>query len=199
MFLDIQMPGMNGFEVIDAMGVDAMPATVFVTAYDEFALRAFEVEAIDYLLKPFEEERFRKAFERALGRIEARTKDAGQIARVLARALPGDAFLQRQVVRDGGRLLFVNVKDILWLSAQENYVEIHTLSGTHLIRDSLSHLEGRLDSGKFARFHRSENVNIDSIQELKSWSHGDYIVLLKNGTRLRLSRRYQHRLLHRFE
>ncbi len=196
--LDIQMPGMSGFEVIDAIGENAMPAVIFITAYDEFALRAFEVEAIDYLLKPFDEDRLRKAFSRAARRIEERSQDAARIARLLDSVRAGGDFLQRVVVKERDRLFFVSVKDISRFSGQENYVEVHAGTACHLIRDTLNHLESRLNPEKFARIHRSEIVNIDAIQELNSWSHGDYLVLLKDGTRLRLSRRYQQNLLKRF-
>ena len=196
-FLDIQMSGMSGFEVIDAVGAEAMPAVIFVTAYDEFALRAFEVEAVDYLLKPFDEDRIKRAFDRAAKRIDDRATNKSGIERLMASVRPADPFLQRIVVKDKERLFFVSVKDISHLSGQENYVKIHTTNGDHLIRDTLNHLEGRLDPQKFARIHRSEMVNIDSIKEMHSWSHGDYIVILKDGIRLRLSRRYQHNLLQR--
>lgn len=197
-FLDIQMPGMTGFEVIDAIGVEAMPAVVFVTAYDEYALRAFEVEAIDYLLKPFDEDRLRRALQRAEKRLHGKARDAGRMERLLDSVRPAETYLQRIVVKDKDRLFFVNVEEVIRLSGQENYVEIHTAGSSHLIRDTLNHLESRLDPQKFARIHRSEIVNIDGVKELHSWSHGDYIVILKEGTRLRLSRRYQHNLLGRF-
>lgn len=197
-FLDIQMPGMTGFEVIDAIGAEVMPAVIFVTAYDEYALRAFEVEAVDYLLKPFDGDRLKQALQRAVKRLHRKPSDAGRIGRLLDSVRPADAYLQRIVVKDRDRLFFVNVKEIIRLSGQENYVELHTAGSSHLIRDTLNHLESRLDPQKFARIHRSEIVNIDVVKELHSWSHGDYIVILKEGTRLRLSRRYQQNLLGRF-
>ena len=180
--LDIQMPGMTGFEVIDAIGVDAMPAVVFATAYDEFALRAFDVHAVDYLLKPFSRERFDRAFERALER--------KPIAPLIA-SLP----LERVVVRDRDRLFFVPVDEIVHLSAEGNYVRVHTAGTSHLIRATLADLEARLDAKRFARIHRSGIVNIEAIKEVRAHFHGDYIVTLKTGATLRLSRRYQARLL----
>lgn len=197
--LDIQMPGMTGFEVIDAIGVEAMPTVVFVTAYDQFALRAFEVEAVDYLLKPFDEDRFKRAFERAARRIEDKARETRKIERMLAGILPSGVFLRRLVVRDREKIFFVSTEEVTHLSGRENYVEVHTARGAHLIRDTMNHLESRLDPQKFARIHRSEIVNIDSVKELHSWSHGDYEVVLKNDVRLRLSRRYQHNLLQRFQ
>lgn len=180
--LDIQMPGMTGFEAIDAIGVDAMPAVVFATAYDEFALCAFDVHAVDYLLKPFTRERFDRAFDRALER--------RSIAPLMA-SLP----LDRVVVRERDRLFFVAVADIVHLSAEGNYVRIHTADDSHLIRGTLADLEARLDPKRFARIHRSGIVNIEAIKEVRAHFHGDYIVTLKTGGTVRLSRRYQGRLL----
>lgn len=180
--LDIQMPGLTGFEVIDAVGAEAMPAVVFATAYDEYALRAFDVHAVDYLLKPFTRERFDRAFERALER--------RPIAPLLA-SMP----LERVVVRDRDRLFFVPVEEIAHLSAEGNYVRVHTAEKSHLIRGTLAELEARLDPKRFARIHRSGIVNIAAIREVRAHFHGDYIVVLRNGETVRLSRRYQGRLL----
>jgi two-component system LytT family response regulator len=180
--LDIQMPGLTGFEVIDAVGAEAMPAVVFATAYDEYALRAFDVHAVDYLLKPFTRERFGQAFERALER--------RPIAPLVA-SMP----LERVVVRERDRLFFVPVDQILHLSAEGNYVRVHTAEKSHLVRGTLAELEARLDAKRFARIHRSGIVNIAAIREVRAHFHGDYIVTLRTGETLRLSRRYQARLL----
>ncbi len=182
--LDVQMPGLTGFEAIEAIGVDAMPAVVFATAYDEFALRAFDVNAVDYLLKPFSRERFDRAFNRALERRES-------LAPLISSLPP----LERIVVRQGERLFFVATREIFHLSAEGNYVRVHTADAAHLIRGTLADLEARLDPKRFARIHRSGIVNIDAIRELRTHFHGDYIVVLKNGETLKLSRRYQERLL----
>ena len=190
--LDIQMPGMTGFEAIQAIGVDAMPATIFATAYDEFALRAFDVHAVDYLLKPFSRQRFDRAFDRALQRIG---DDREHIGRLLASLPQATAYLERIVVRHGDRLFFVATLDVLHLSAEGNYVRLHTAEGSHLIRGTLADLETRLDPKRFARIHRSGIVNIDAIKEVHAHFHGDYIVSLRNGESVRLSRRYQQRLL----
>ena len=184
--LDIQMPGMTGFEAIEAIGVEAMPPTIFATAYDEFALRAFEINAVDYLLKPFSRERFAQAFERARGRIGG---ERDKMARILA-SLP----LERIVVRHGDRLFFVPIGDVLHFAAEGNYVRVHTAGGSHLIRGTLADLEARLDPKRFARIHRSGIVSIDAIKEVRPHFHGDSIVTLKSGETLRLSRRYQQRL-----
>jgi len=198
-FLDIQMPGMNGFEVLEAIGPEAMPAVIFVTAYDEFALRAFEVEAVDYLLKPFDSERFHRAFERCRQRIGPASGAPGQVTRLLEKVLPAQPYLQRIVVRQADRLFFIEVRTVLRFSAQENYVELHTAKGRYLVRETLSRLEQRLDPAKFARVHRRDIVNIEGIQELQPWSHGDYQILLLDGSRLRLSRRYQQNFFERFQ
>jgi len=188
--LDIRMPGMDGFEAIEAIGVDAMPAVIFATAYDEFALRAFEVHAVDYLLKPFSRERFERAFDRALARGETK-----KIATLIASLPQTKPFLERFVVRHGDRLFFVAANDVIHLAAEGNYVRVRTAEGSHLIRGTLTDLEARLDPKCFARIHRSGIVNIDAIGEIQTHFHGDYIVLLKNGETLRLSRRYSDRLL----
>jgi two-component system LytT family response regulator len=195
-FLDVQMPGMTGFELIEAVGVEEMPAVVFVTAYDEFALEAFDVQAVDYLLKPYHPDRFRKALARARERIERRESGAQRLEKLLQRVLPGPArYVQRLLLREGERMFFVNVRDIVRVSADGNYVKVHTTSGTHQVRDTLAGVEARLDPERFARIHRSEIVNVDFVREIQPFFHGDSIVILRNGQELRLSRRYQDRLL----
>ncbi len=193
--LDVQMPGMNGFEAIDAIGAEAMPAVVFATAFDEFALQAFEVHAVDYLLKPFSRERFHRALDRAIERTERRAGDQERLARLIASLPHASSYLERIVVRHGDRLFFVATNDMLHLTAEGNYVRVHTADGSHLIRGTLVNLEGRLDPKRFARIHRSGIVNIDAVKQVDAHFHGDYIVQLKNGETLRLSRRYQARLL----
>jgi two-component system LytT family response regulator len=196
-FLDVQMPGLNGFEVIEAIGPEAMPVVVFVTAYDEFALQAFDVAAADYLLKPIREDRFRQAFARARSRLDERAAQAERLARLVAGALPGARRLTRLVVRKGERLLFVDLADVVRLLADGNYVNVETPSGTYQLRDTMARLETRLDPDRFARIHRSEIVNVDWVKEVQPWFHGDSVVVLKNGLTTRLSRRYQDRLLPR--
>jgi two-component system LytT family response regulator len=194
-FLDVQMPGMTGFEVIEAIGTEAMPAVVFVTAYDEFALDAFDVAAADYLLKPASEARLKRAVERALERNTQRDGGGATLARVLAALRPSRSFLRRIVVRTDERLFFVNVAEIVRLSAEGNYVKVHTGAGAHLIRETLASLESKLDPERFARVHRSDIVNVDWVKEIQPHFHGDAVVVLKNGESVRLSRRYQDRLL----
>ena len=188
---------MTGFEVIEAVGPEAMPAVVFVTAYDEFALEAFEVQAVDYLMKPFHADRFRQALSRALDRIARREESRESLARRLEGLLkraPREA--QRLLVRDGERIFFVPLREVVRLSADGNYVQVHTARGQrHLLRETLARLEARLDPERFARIHRSEIVNVDFVAEVQPAFHGDYTVRLKTGEEVRLSRRYQDRLL----
>ncbi len=194
-FLDIQMPGMSGFEVIEAVGAEAMPAVVFVTAYDEFAVDAFAVQAVDYLLKPFSQERFARALDRALASLGGTGGRHDSLARLLERVLPGPRRLTRLVVRKADRTVLVPVAEVVRLSADGNYVKVVTAAGTHLIRDTLAGLERRLDPERFARVHRGEIVAIDAIKEIQPWFHGDHVVILKSGERVRMSRRYVDRLL----
>jgi two-component system LytT family response regulator len=196
-FLDVQMPGMTGLEVIEAVGTEQMPAVVFVTAYDEFAVEAFEVQAVDYLLKPFDAARFQKALAHATERVRQRAGGAAESLEPLLARLLGEQrrFLERLLVRDGERMFFVRVAEILRLTAEGNYVRVHTAAGRHLVRETLAGLEARLDPERFARVHRSEIVNVEAIKEIRPLFHGDHSVLLKNGDEVRLSRRFQDRLL----
>ncbi len=198
-FLDIQMPGMTGFEVIEAVGIDHMPVVVFVTAYDQYAIDAFEVEAVDYLLKPFDQERFRKSFTRAVGRVKSRDVGADSVVRrLLEEVNKSKGYVRRIMVKKGPRFFFVRVDEIAYISAEEKYVKLHTEGDEYLIRETMSRMEGRLDPGVFARIHRSTIVNIDYIKEIQPWTHGDYVVILKDGTKLNLSRRFSDRLLSKF-
>lgn len=194
-FLDIQMPGMNGFEMIAAVGVENMPAVIFVTAYDQYALAAFEVQAIDYLLKPFDHARFKKSFQRAVKRLEAKPENVVLLQRLLAEISAERTFLQRLMVSVGARFFFIKTSEILFISAEEKYVNLHTEKGAYLMRETMTGLEARLDPSKFARIHRSYLVNVDFIKELQSESHGDYLARLKNGVELPVSRRYRERLM----
>lgn len=194
--LDIQMPGMTGFEAIEAIGLEAMPIVIFATAYDEFALEAFDVNAVDYLLKPISRERFDRAFDRAVDRVAGRSApELERIGHLLASLPRASTPLERVVVRQGERLFFVAARDIVHLTAEGNYVRIHTADGSHLIRDTLQRFESRLDPNRFARIHRSGLVNLDAIREIRAHLHGDYLVALQNGETVRLSRRYRERLL----
>lgn len=190
-FVDIQMPELDGFGVIEALDMDPMPYIVFVTAHDQHALRAFEVRALDYLLKPVDRERFAEALDRVLERFAEARIDAREVLD----ALPADRRrLDRFLVRSRGRMLLVPVERVDWIGAAGNYVELHVGDERHLVRGTLAEIEGRLPEGRFARIHRSAIVNLDRVRELHGWSHGDLMVELRDGTRLRLSRRYRDRL-----
>lgn len=196
LFLDVQMPEPDGFGVLAALDPDARPHVIFTTAYDEYAVRAFEVHAVDYLLKPFDEERFRTALERARQRIREgrREDDEARLARWIDTARPGPAHLQRILVRRGDTAVLLRVDEIDWIEAADNYVRIHAGGEAHLVRGTLTGYEARLDPARFARIHRSHIVNLDRVRTLHPWSHGDWLVVLHDGTELMLSRRYRDRL-----
>jgi two-component system LytT family response regulator len=200
-FLDIQMPQMNGFEVIETVGGERMPLVIFVTAHDQHALRAFQVRALDYLLKPFDRDRFRDALQRARKQVER--DDSGEIGRRLL-ALVKDMRRDqprsdRLVVKSGGRLFFLRADEIDWVEAAGNYVRLHVASTSYLLRETMNAIEGRLDPEKFFRIHRCRIVNMERIQELQPWLNGEYAVLLRTGTRLTLSRGYREKLQERLK
>ena len=212
-FLDVQMPGIDGFGVIDAIGAEQMPVVIFVTAFDNHALKAFEAHAFDYLLKPIDDVRFVTTIERARHRVVEREESG--VARRLA-ALMNDirpvlaadehgarhvesadaatAPVNRIVVRERDRVLLIDVGDIDWIGADGDYVRVHASGKSHLIRDTMIAMEQRLDRGAFLRIHRSTIVNTSRIRELRPYSSREYAVILRDGTRLRLSRRYRERL-----
>jgi two-component system LytT family response regulator len=198
-FLDVQMPQMNGFDVIEAVGTDKMPPVIFVTAYDQHALKAFQVRALDYLLKPFDRERFTDALQRARNQIERdETGDLGRRLLALVKDLRRDQpRSDRLVVKSGGRLFFLRTDEIDWVEAAGNYVRLHVGTASHLLRETMNAIEGRLDPEKFFRIHRSRIVNMERIQELQPWLNGEYAVLLRTGTRLTLSRGYREKLQER--
>jgi two-component system LytT family response regulator len=195
-FLDVQMPQMNGFDVIEAVGTDKMPPVVFVTAYDQHALKAFQVRALDYLLKPFDRERFSEALQRARHQISRdETGDLGRRLLALVKDLRRDQpRSDRLVVKSGGRLFFLRADEIDWVEAAGNDVRLHVGAASHLLRETMTAIEGRLDPEKFFRIHRSRIVNMERIQELQPWLNGEYAVLLRTGTRLTLSRGCREKL-----
>jgi two-component system, LytTR family, response regulator len=167
---------------------------IFVTAYDEHAIRAFDASAVDYLLKPFEDERFDRALERAKARVrQKRLEDLGPPVGSGQTTTP-NSFLERLAIRDSGRIHFVRTSEIDWIEAQDYYVQLHVRDHTYLIRERMHLLEARLDPRRFVRIHRSSIVNIDRVKELQPFFHGEYTVLLEDGTRLKLSRNYRHHL-----
>ncbi len=198
-FLDVQMPACDGFNVIQQVGPDRMPAVVFVTAYDEYALRAFEVHAIDYLLKPFGRDRFQQTLRHAREHLERRR--AGDLGRRLLALVhdlkPEPQKLDRLVVKSGGRVFFLRTDQLDWIEAAGNYVRLHLAEDSHLFRETMNNMEARLDTRRFVRIHRSRIVNTDRIKELQPWFNGEYVVVLQNGTRLTLSRGYREKLQER--
>lgn len=197
-FLDVQMPGHNGFEVIQAVGAERMPIVIFVTAYDEYALRAFEVHALDYLLKPFGRDRFQETLRHSRAALERRR--AGDLGRRLLALVndikrdPEPPRLDRLVVKSGGRVFFLETDDIDWIEASGNYVRLHLGQESHLFRETMTRIEARLDSRRFLRIHRSRIVNTERVKELQPRFNGEHVIVLKNGTRLTLSRAYRDKL-----
>ena len=198
-FLDVQMPGATGFQVVESIGADRMPLVVFVTAFDKYALRAFDVHALDYLLKPFDKERFQQALERARQHLERPSN--GDLQRRLLELVqdlkPAAPRLERFVIKSGGRVFFVRTDEIDWIEAAGNYVKLHVGNDTHLFRETMNALEAQLPAETFYRIHRSHIVNIERVKELQPWFNGEYVVFLRNGTRLTLSRGYREKLQER--
>lgn len=226
--LDVQMPELDGFGVLQALQGEVAPRVVFVTAHDDYAVRAFDVHAVDYVLKPVDADRFRVAFDRArqsyahaaaadrLGQLletvrrvsasgESAASEPLAVSGLTASSLtppggqaalgaPIPAYASRLLVKDDGRMFFVKVADIDWIEADRNYVRLHVGGTTHTIRDRISRLEDTLDPRVFARIHRSTIVNLNRIQEMQQWFSGDYVVILQNGARLRLSRHYREQV-----
>jgi len=194
-FLDIQMPELGGFDVIDAIGIERMPAVIFVTAYDEHALRAFDVHALDYVLKPIDGERFSVALQRARETL-ARKGDGltRQLAALLDEVGHTRRYARRLAIKSSGRVALVDLADVDRLEAAGNYVEVHAGRKKHLLRETLTSLESRLDPGLFLRVSRSSIVRADRIRELRPMFNGDSVLVLHDGTEVSASRRYRSRL-----
>jgi two-component system LytT family response regulator len=195
-FLDVQMPEMDGLAVVAEVGAERMPAVVFVTAHDRYAIQAFEINAIDYLLKPVTGERFRQALERAKARLKiSPTGDASrQILSLLETIAAPQRYLKRLAVRSAGKTVFVEVDDVDWVEAAENYVQLHAGRAGHLIHVTMNTLEKSLDPETFVRIHRSVIVNVKRIKELQPALHGEYAITLENGVRLQSGRAYNAKL-----
>ena len=214
LFLDVQMPEMDGFTMLRQIDPAHLPVVVFVTAFDQYALRAFDVHATDYLLKPFDDERFREAVSRAKQSVRA-----GQLGRlseelralldgVTPSAAPtstaggggggggvgGGPYLKRLVIKSGGRVTLLNVRDIDWIEAEGDYVKIHVGKAWHLLRETMKRLEAQFDPARFVRIHRSTIVNVERIKELQPYFRGEYVVILHDGKSLKLSRGYKEHL-----
>jgi two-component system LytT family response regulator len=202
LFLDVQMPVLDGFGVLEALGTEQLPAVIFVTAYDTYAIRAFEVNALDYLLKPFDRDRFRKALQRARDMIskEPPSYTGEQLGALLVESHPergtaaGRPPIDRLVIKSSGRVFFLRTEEIDWIEAAGNYLRLHVGNEMHLLRDTMNNLEARLRPDKFLRIHRSTMVNLERVKELQPWFHGDYKVILLDGTELTLSRSYRPKL-----
>jgi two-component system, LytTR family, response regulator len=193
-FLDVQMPEMDGFAVFREIGVERMPPVVFVTAHDEYAIRAFETNAIDYLLKPVTAARFAQSLARAKARIGSADTATGHIIALLETIASPTRYLERLAIRSTGKTSFVNVDELDWISAAENYVELHAGRATHLLHVGINTLEKSLDPTRFVRIHRSTIVNIARVKEMHAADHGEYVLVLHDGVRLQSSRSYHARL-----
>jgi two-component system LytT family response regulator len=196
LFLDIQMPELDGFQVITEIGREAMPVTIFVTAYDRYALQAFEAHALDYLLKPFSEDRFSDAVQHAkrtleLGKREAPDQQLSQLLEELGRR---KEYVERIPVPSKGRFLFVNVRDLDWIQAEGNYLRLHCSGSSHLLRGNMNEMERKLDPARFMRIHRSTIVNLQRIREVQPWFRGHHRVVMNNGQELKLSRYQKDKL-----
>ena len=200
-FLDIQMPEMNGFDVLKSIGTSRLPVVIFATAYDQYALQAFDVHALDYLLKPFNRERFHRSVTRARELINSHDPDNldKRLRALLADLKTEKKYLERLVIKSVGRVFFIKINEIDWIEAAGNYVKLHVGRESHMLRETMNGLEAKLDPEKFLRIHRSTLVNIDRIKELHPLFSGDYTVMLQNGAELTLSRSYRDRLLELFE
>ncbi|MGV3708398.1 MAG: LytR/AlgR family response regulator transcription factor [Gemmatimonas sp.] len=221
LFLDVQMPTLDGFEVLDALPPSQRPNTVFVTAFDAYALRAFEVSAVDYLLKPFDDDRFMAMWQRVTERsaMRAVVQESERFAGLLAqlrrdpspapsrvdaapvRPLLSDAghkrFTDRVLIRNDGRSFMVRMADVQWIESAGNYVVLHAGKDKHQLRETLTNLEHRLDPAQFVRIHRRVIVSVDAMRELQAWFGGDQIMILKDGTRLRVSRNFREHVADR--
>jgi two-component system LytT family response regulator len=214
LFLDVQMPELDGFGVLREVGTDGVPSVVFVTAYDQYALRAFEVHALDYLLKPFSDDRFRESLERA--KVQVRHGRLGQLSKKLAALLDSygaapvpatgaasaapaaepqpRAYLERLVVKSGGKVTLLRVDEIEWIDADGDYARIHVGKAWHLLRETMKRLELQLDPARFVRIHRSTIVNLEKVKELQPFFRGEYVAVLHSGVTLKLSRGYRANL-----
>lgn len=198
LFLDVQMPGLDGFQIVESLGAMPLPIIVFVTAFNEYALRAFDVSALDYLLKPFDKERFEKTLARVEERLERRDRTGMSaelrefLGTLATPAVPNH--VSRFPVKANGEIYFVRAEDVDWIDAEGNYVTLHAAGRRHLVRDTIKSLERRLDPAKFVRVHRSAIINIERLRKLQPYFHGEYVITLQDGTTLTSSRTFSDRL-----
>jgi two-component system, LytTR family, response regulator len=195
-FLDVQMPEMDGFAVLEAIGIESLPEIIFATAYEQYAIRAFELHALDYLLKPFDQTRFKEAIKHAKERFRSLRQNDGrmQISALLDSIKNKPQYLERLVIKAGGRITFLRTNEIDWIEADDKYVHLHTSKARPMVRQTLTAMEAQLDPAKFRRVHRSAIVNVERIAELQPLFSGEYSILLQDGTRLTLSRNYKDKL-----
>jgi len=195
-FLDVQMPEMDGFAVLESIGVDQLPEIIFTTAYEQYAIRAFELHALDYLLKPFDQARFKDAIKHAKERFRSQRQKEGrlQMSALLESIKNKPQHLDRLVIKAGGRITFLSTDEITWIEADDKYVHLHTAKISPMVRQTLSAMETQLDPRKFRRIHRSVIVNVERIRELQPLFSGEYSILLEDGTKLTLSRNYKDKL-----
>jgi two-component system LytT family response regulator len=195
-FLDVQMPEMNGFAVLDAVKLDHLPEIIFTTAYEAYAIRAFELHALDYLLKPFDQLRFKAALRYAKERFHSQQDEDKrlQIGMLLESIRAQQQYLDRVIIRANGRITFLQTREIDWLEADDKYLHLHTSNGTRMVRQTLAAMESQLDPKKFLRVHRSTMVNVDKIKELQPLFNGEHSLVLEDGTRLTLTRKYKEKL-----
>src|SRR5262249_18846052 len=194
-FLDIQMPEVDGFEVLEAIGPEHMPSVIFATAYDRYEIQAFDAQAVDYLLKPFDEERFKRALNRARREWDGKVSSQKVLSKLLDSVRPQRHYLHRLVANSGGRVLFLRLADIDWMEAAGNYVTLHAGKESHMVRTTMNALEPRLDPAQFVRIHRSSIVNSDRVREMQPLFRGEHVLILKNGTQLNVGRAFRARLL----
>ena len=199
-FLDVQMPGCDGFEVLAKVGLESAPVVVFVTAYDEHALRAFEVNAVDYLLKPYDDARFAAALQRAKDAVRRRQTEQVDarlhelLSYLQAAGTPTSHVSERILVKSSGEIFFLKAEEIDWIEAEGDYMKFHVGGKTHLMRETMARLEAKLDPKQFIRIHRSTIVNVDRMRKLSPSFAGEYAVVLHDGTKLKLSRGYHERI-----
>jgi two-component system LytT family response regulator len=189
-FLDVQMPEMSGFDVVRQVGAASMPDVVFVTAHDRFAIQAFEINALDYLLKPVSEERFAEALQRTRSHRRRSGDDSERIASLLETLASPPKTLTRIAVRSAGKTRFVDLEDVLWIQAAENYVQLHTATSAHLVHATMQSMLGRLDPEVFVRIHRSMIVNVRHVMQIETGAPGEYVLTLDNGYSIQSSRTY---------
>ena len=190
-FLDVQMPDMDGFEILKKLDPASLPFVIFVTAYDQYALRAFEVHAVDYLMKPFDRERFGKAINHARSRLAAKGSDAQHLVSLLEDLSSRKTFVERFAIKNGETIHYIRASDVDSIEAEGNYVRLKVANSSYLLRDTLNNIESQIDPRLFVRIHRSTIVNMNRVRELQTWARGEYRVVLHNGAAHTLSRGYR--------